>query len=83
MAGAALVLVLGALAAVRRVRTVVAGFLRTALGEARSVHARPARALALWGGALAFPALQSAAKGAGGADAADGDVALAGRAVIR
>lgn len=59
VAGAALVLVLGALAAVRRVRTVVAGFLRTALGEARSVHARPARALALWGGALAFPALQA------------------------
>lgn len=59
LAGAALVLVLGALAAVRRVRTVVAGFLRTALGEARSVHARPARALALWGGALAFPALQA------------------------
>jgi uncharacterized protein (TIRG00374 family) len=25
------------------------------------VHARPARALALWGGALAFPALQAAA----------------------
>lgn len=58
-AGAVLVLAIGALAAVRRVRTVVAGFLRTALGEARSVHARPARALALWGGALAFPALQA------------------------
>lgn len=60
-AGAVLVLVAGGLAALRRVRTVVAGFLRTALGEARSVHARPARALALWGGALAFPALQAGA----------------------
>lgn len=60
-AGAVLVLVVGGLAALRRVRTVVAGFLRTALGEARSVHARPARALALWGGALAFPALQAGA----------------------
>ncbi|KAA0942001.1 lysylphosphatidylglycerol synthase transmembrane domain-containing protein [Streptomyces apricus] len=45
---------------VRRVRTVVSGFLRTALGEARSVHARPARALALWGGAFAFPVCQAA-----------------------
>ncbi|GDY67510.1 membrane protein [Streptomyces avermitilis] len=45
---------------VRRLRTAVLSFLRTALGEARSVHARPARALALWGGALAFPALQAA-----------------------
>jgi uncharacterized protein (TIRG00374 family) len=34
-------------------------FLRTALGEARSVHTRPARALALWGGSFAFPALQA------------------------
>lgn len=59
VAGAALVLVVGGLAAVPRVRTVVAGFLRTALREARSVHARPARAVALWGGALAFPALQA------------------------
>lgn len=45
---------------VRRLRTAVLSFLRTALGEARSVHARPARALALWGGSLAFPALQAA-----------------------
>jgi uncharacterized membrane protein YbhN (UPF0104 family) len=49
------------LVAVRRLRTAVCGFLRTALGEARAVHARPARALALWGGALAFPALQATA----------------------
>jgi uncharacterized membrane protein YbhN (UPF0104 family) len=45
---------------VRRVRAAVCSFLRTALGEARSVHTRPARALALWGGSLAFPALQAA-----------------------
>ncbi|MEU6574800.1 lysylphosphatidylglycerol synthase domain-containing protein [Streptomyces sp. NPDC046805] len=58
--GALLLVAAGALALVRRLRTAVCSFLRTALGEARSVHARPARALALWGGALAFPALQSA-----------------------
>lgn len=45
---------------VRRVQRAVYSFLRTALGEARSVHTRPARALALWGGSLAFPALQAA-----------------------
>ncbi|MFF5254027.1 YbhN family protein [Streptomyces leeuwenhoekii] len=50
----------GALAAVRRLRTAALSFLRTALGEARAVHTRPARALALWGGSLAFPALQAA-----------------------
>ncbi|MFF4841284.1 lysylphosphatidylglycerol synthase transmembrane domain-containing protein [Streptomyces collinus] len=49
-----------ALCRVRRLRRAVAGFLRDALGEARSVHTRPARALALWGGSLAFPALQAA-----------------------
>jgi uncharacterized membrane protein YbhN (UPF0104 family) len=45
---------------VRKLRTAVLSFLRTALGEARSVHTRPARALALWGGSLAFPTLQAA-----------------------
>ncbi|WP_369032257.1 lysylphosphatidylglycerol synthase transmembrane domain-containing protein [Streptomyces adonidis] len=50
----------GALACVRRLRTAALSFLRTALGEARSVHMRPSRALALWGGSLAFPALQAA-----------------------
>jgi uncharacterized membrane protein YbhN (UPF0104 family) len=45
---------------VRRVRKAAWSFLRTALSEARSVHARPARALALWGGSLAFPTLQAA-----------------------
>ncbi|MFJ2812766.1 MULTISPECIES: YbhN family protein [unclassified Streptomyces] len=44
---------------VRRLRTAALSFLRTALGEARAVHTRPARALALWGGAFAFPALQA------------------------
>ncbi|MFI6934960.1 YbhN family protein [Streptomyces sp. NPDC050287] len=50
----------GVLACVRRLRTAVCSFLRTALSEARSVHTRPARAFALWGGSLAFPALQAA-----------------------
>lgn len=44
---------------VRRPRTAVFRFVRTALGEARSIHARPARVLALWGGSPAFPALQA------------------------
>ncbi|MDF3301768.1 lysylphosphatidylglycerol synthase transmembrane domain-containing protein [Streptomyces sp. K1PA1] len=59
-AGAVALAAAGALLCVRRLRRAVAGFLRTALGEARSVHTRPARALALWGGSLAFPALQAA-----------------------
>lgn len=58
--GVALVVAAGALAFVRRLRTAVFSFLRTALSEARSVHTRPSRALALWGGSLAFPALQAA-----------------------
>ncbi|GHF07809.1 membrane protein [Streptomyces fumanus] len=57
---AALAVAAGVPALVPRVRVALVSFLRTALGEARSVHARPARALALWGGALAFPALQAA-----------------------
>ncbi|MEE1762125.1 MULTISPECIES: lysylphosphatidylglycerol synthase transmembrane domain-containing protein [unclassified Streptomyces] len=59
---AAVVVVCGAVAAVflvRRLRAAVFGFVRTALGEARAVHARPTRVLALWGGSLAFPALQA------------------------
>ena len=61
LAGAGVVLVLAAavLALVRRLRSALVSFLRTALGEARSVHTRPARALALWGGSFAFPALQA------------------------
>jgi uncharacterized membrane protein YbhN (UPF0104 family) len=68
--GSALPLLLGAAglltgaaaaaALVRRLRTRVWAFVRDALGEARSVHMRPGRALALWGGSLAFPALQAA-----------------------
>ncbi|MEU8972509.1 lysylphosphatidylglycerol synthase transmembrane domain-containing protein [Streptomyces monashensis] len=58
--GAVLLVAVAALALVRRLRTAVLGFVRAALGEARSVHTRPARALALWGGSLAFPALQAA-----------------------
>jgi uncharacterized membrane protein YbhN (UPF0104 family) len=58
--GAAAVVVVALFALVRRLRTAVLSFLRTALGEARSVHTRPSRALALWGGSLAFPALQAA-----------------------
>ncbi|MEV7284792.1 lysylphosphatidylglycerol synthase transmembrane domain-containing protein [Streptomyces sp. NPDC093252] len=59
LSGAA-VLALTLLALVRRLRTPVLTFVRTALGEARTVHTRPARAFALWGGSLAFPALQAA-----------------------
>lgn len=47
--GAVPVVAAAVLALVRRVRTAVVSFLRTALGETRSVHTRPSRALALWG----------------------------------
>ncbi|KOV62040.1 membrane protein [Streptomyces sp. MMG1121] len=60
IAGAVLVVAVAALTLVRRLRAPLLGFVRAALGEARSVHTRPARALALWGGSLAFPALQAA-----------------------
>lgn len=46
---------------VRRLRTLVVSFLGTVLDEARTLHRRPCRAPALWGGSLAFPALQAAA----------------------
>ncbi len=49
-----------ALSFVRRLRASVVTFLRAALTEARSVHTCPGRALALWGGSLAFPLLQAA-----------------------
>ncbi|MEW2164609.1 lysylphosphatidylglycerol synthase domain-containing protein [Streptomyces sp. NPDC007084] len=58
--GLLLAVAAAALLLVRRLRTPVVTFLRTAIGEARSVHTRPARALALWGGSLAFPLLQAA-----------------------
>ncbi|MFD0432418.1 lysylphosphatidylglycerol synthase transmembrane domain-containing protein [Streptomyces chartreusis] len=57
--GAVVVVIVALFALVRRLRTAVLSFLRTALGEARSVHTRPSRALALWGGSIAFPALQA------------------------
>ncbi|WP_369174171.1 YbhN family protein [Streptomyces sp. R28] len=57
--GAAAVVVVAVFALVRRLRTAVLSFLRSALDEARSVHTRPSRALALWGGSLAFPMLQA------------------------
>ncbi|KUL43967.1 hypothetical protein ADL12_06415 [Streptomyces regalis] len=57
--GVAAVVVVAVFALVRRLRTAVLSFLRTALDEARSVHTRPSRALALWGGSLAFPTLQA------------------------
>ncbi|WP_328773249.1 lysylphosphatidylglycerol synthase transmembrane domain-containing protein [Streptomyces sp. NBC_00286] len=59
-AGAAACVALAVLLLVRRLRTALSTFLRTALGEARSVHTRPARALALWGGSFSFPILQAA-----------------------
>ncbi|MEW1774455.1 lysylphosphatidylglycerol synthase transmembrane domain-containing protein [Streptomyces sp. NPDC086777] len=59
VAGALVAVALAALLLVRRVREPVFRFVRSALGEARSVHTRPSRALALWGGSLAFPALQA------------------------
>ncbi|WP_443032873.1 lysylphosphatidylglycerol synthase transmembrane domain-containing protein [Streptomyces sp. DH10] len=58
-AGVVFVIAVAVLSLVGRVRSAVLSFLRTALGEARSVHTRPARALALWGGSFAFPALQA------------------------
>jgi putative heme transporter len=43
----------------RRLRRLVLGFVASAFTDVRALHTRPARALALWGGSLAFPALQS------------------------
>ncbi|MEU8827642.1 lysylphosphatidylglycerol synthase transmembrane domain-containing protein [Streptomyces sp. NPDC048636] len=59
VAAGVIVLLVGALL-IRPVRRLVGTFLRTALSDARSLHRRPARALALWGGSLAFPLLQAA-----------------------
>ncbi|MFI1414017.1 YbhN family protein [Streptomyces sp. NPDC020707] len=59
-AGALVLVAVTVLLLVRRVRTAVSSFLRTALGEARSVHTRPVRALALWGGSFSFPLCQAA-----------------------
>ncbi|MEJ8635083.1 lysylphosphatidylglycerol synthase transmembrane domain-containing protein [Streptomyces sp. MS2.AVA.5] len=43
----------------RRLRRIVFDFLRTALTDARALHKKPSRTLALWGGAVAFPLLQA------------------------
>ncbi|MFI6874446.1 YbhN family protein [Streptomyces sp. NPDC050400] len=45
---------------VRPLRAFVQDLLSTALTDARALHTRPARALALWCGAVGFPALQAA-----------------------
>ncbi|GHJ35982.1 lysylphosphatidylglycerol synthase transmembrane domain-containing protein [Streptomyces sp. TS71-3] len=47
------------LAFVGRLRRLVTDFLRSAFTDVRRLHTRPARVLALWGGALAFPLLQA------------------------
>ncbi|WP_308407620.1 lysylphosphatidylglycerol synthase transmembrane domain-containing protein, partial [Streptomyces olivochromogenes] len=47
------------LAVVRPLRRPVTGLLRTALADARLLHSRPCRVLALWGGAAAMPLLQA------------------------
>ncbi|MET9554697.1 lysylphosphatidylglycerol synthase transmembrane domain-containing protein [Streptomyces sp. NPDC006645] len=54
-----LTLVALALWSVPPLRGFVRDFLRTALTDARALHTRPARAVALWTGALAFPVCQA------------------------
>ncbi|MFI1399968.1 YbhN family protein [Streptomyces sp. NPDC020681] len=44
--------------AAERLRRIIGSFLRTALTDARALHKKPSRTLALWGGAVAFPLLQ-------------------------
>ncbi|MET9835862.1 lysylphosphatidylglycerol synthase transmembrane domain-containing protein [Streptomyces sp. NPDC006385] len=46
-------------ATVRPLRRPLVRFVRTALTDARLLHTRPSRALALWGGAAATPLLQA------------------------
>jgi uncharacterized membrane protein YbhN (UPF0104 family) len=62
MAAGAAVLGLGTaallLTAVRPLRRPALGFVRTALTEARTLHTRPSRVLALWGGSAVAPVLQ-------------------------
>ncbi|MEU5312845.1 lysylphosphatidylglycerol synthase transmembrane domain-containing protein [Streptomyces sp. NPDC021562] len=48
-----------AAAVVRPLRRPVTGLVRCALSDARVVHARPSRALALWGGATVLPLVQA------------------------
>nr|WP_234542915.1 lysylphosphatidylglycerol synthase transmembrane domain-containing protein [Streptomyces shenzhenensis] len=56
---AALALAGVAMAVVRPLRRPVTGLVRCALTDARTVHARPSRVLALWGGATAMPLVQA------------------------
>ncbi|SFG04528.1 lysylphosphatidylglycerol synthase transmembrane domain-containing protein [Streptomyces mirabilis] len=46
------------LTVVRPLRRPALGFVRTALTEARTLHTRPSRVLALWGGSAVAPVLQ-------------------------
>lgn len=48
-----------AMAVVRPLRRPLTGLVRSAFTDARTVHARPARVLALWGGATAMPLVQA------------------------
>ncbi|MFH8341774.1 UPF0104 family protein [Streptomyces sp. AM6-12] len=54
------------LTVVRPLRRPVTALVRTALADVRVVHARPCRALALWGGAVAMPLVQRARSAASG-----------------
>ncbi|MGP3968671.1 lysylphosphatidylglycerol synthase transmembrane domain-containing protein [Streptomyces sp. 6N223] len=56
-----LVLAVLAVTVIPPVRRTVLGFLRVALTDARVLHTRPSRVLALWGGAAAFPLFQASA----------------------
>ncbi|WP_419992368.1 lysylphosphatidylglycerol synthase domain-containing protein [Streptomyces boninensis] len=60
LAAGAVALAAAGLLAVPPIRRLLLRFLRTALTDARALHRRPARVLALWGGAFAFPAFQAA-----------------------
>ncbi|MFF7975076.1 lysylphosphatidylglycerol synthase domain-containing protein [Streptomyces sp. NPDC007905] len=61
VAGGALTAAGVLLTVVRPLRRPVTGLLRSALADARVVHGRPCRVLALWGGAAAMPLLQAGA----------------------
>ncbi|MER7838007.1 YbhN family protein [Streptomyces sp. NPDC096040] len=56
---AVLTLVGVAMVVVRPLRRPITGLVRCALTDARTVHARPSRVLALWGGATAMPLVQA------------------------
>ncbi|WP_420918523.1 lysylphosphatidylglycerol synthase transmembrane domain-containing protein [Streptomyces caniscabiei] len=58
--GVSLAAVVTLITTVRPLRRPLIGGLRTALTDTRIVHGRPVRALALWGGAAAFPLCQGA-----------------------